>query len=281
METLQDEPLDFVITRVPFFLRPELPGIRKCGEVEPPASKGSEQEDLGTWGDQMDLYTKKMPEKFGGEGQPPHARFGLGWQAAEVGLKFVFSQRMTNSMDALRLLAKVQREHPADVRERFYEAVARKYFAEGRALADHGMLLEAAAEAGVPTEGLREWLAGSEGTFEIQRKYAEIFYGWGYTSVPVTLVSCEGLDQHIEGSQNLEAYLEVFQRILDKPLPASAPAPTLPVWEKLSRTALQIGTPLGRDFTVEADEIFFGETAELMRRKKRQELRALTSAPAA
>ncbi|CAE7765408.1 unnamed protein product [Symbiodinium sp. CCMP2592] len=50
----------------------------------------------------------------------------------------------------------------------------------------------AAAEAKVRVEGLREWLQSGEGTFDIQQKYAEIFYGWGYTSVPVTLVSCEG-----------------------------------------------------------------------------------------
>ena len=67
------------------------------------------------------------------------------------------------------------------------------------------MLLEAAEEAEIPTKGLESWLQGDEGTWEIQRKYAEIFYGWGYTSVPVTMVSCEGVDQHIQGSQNLEA----------------------------------------------------------------------------
>lgn len=55
------------------------------------------------------------------------------------------------------------------------------------------MLLEAAEEAEIPTEGLQAWLQGDEGSWEIQRKYAEIFYGWGYTSVPVTMVSCEGL----------------------------------------------------------------------------------------
>mmetsp|Transcript_331 Transcript_331/g.795 ORF Transcript_331/g.795 Transcript_331/m.795 type:complete len:286 (+) Transcript_331:551-1408(+) len=277
MDMLADEPIDFTVTRVPFFLRPELPGINKT------LSKGDQDaagpgtwaitESLGTWGDQMDAYTQQNPHKFGGEGQAPHARFGLGWQAAEVGLKFVYTQTMSNSMDALRLLSKVQREHSPDVRERFYETISRKYFAEGRTLADHDMLVEAAEEVGVPVEGLREWLASGEGTFDIQRKYAEIFYGWGYTSIPVTLVSCEGFDQHIEGSQNLQAYLDVFRRILDGPLPPKEPKDKIPVWEKLSRSALRIGTPLGRDFTTEAHEIFFGELAKSMREQKRNELR--------
>ena len=107
-----------------------------------------------------------------------------------------------------------------------------KYFTEGRCLADHEMLVEAAKEAQVPTEakgiwsswssprelaiqkppeknaffyslgylvlsswdleeepsdwigsckimcqGLLQWLQSGEGTWEIQRKYAEIFYG--------------------------------------------------------------------------------------------------------
>lgn len=29
MEMLADEPMDFSVTRLPFFLRPELPGINK------------------------------------------------------------------------------------------------------------------------------------------------------------------------------------------------------------------------------------------------------------
>uniref|UniRef100_A0A7S4SH30 DSBA-like thioredoxin domain-containing protein n=1 Tax=Alexandrium monilatum TaxID=311494 RepID=A0A7S4SH30_9DINO len=276
METLADEPIDFNITRIPYFLRPELPGINKTLKREgeaPIAATWNKEESLGTWSDQMDSYTRQNPGKFGGEGQPPHARFGLGWQAAEVGLKFVFSQTMSNSMDALRLVQKVQRERTPEVRERLYEVISRKYFSEGCTLADHDMLVEAAREAGVYTEGLREWLASGEGTFEIQRKYAEIFYGWGYTSIPVTLVSWEGVDQHIQGSQDLKAYLDVFRRIIDSPLPNKPPAEKIPIWEKLARTACQMGTPNGHDFAVEAHSIFFGELAELMRNQKREEQR--------
>lgn len=286
METLADEPIDFEIIRIPYFLRPELPGINKTlkkdGQEPPVAATWRKEESLGTWSDQMDSYTRQNPSKFGGEGQAPHARFGLGWQAAEVGLKFVFTQTMSNSMDALRLLQKVQREHSSEVRERFYETISRKYFAEGYTLADHDMLVDAAAEVGVSTVGLREWLASGDGTFEIQRKYAEIFYGWGYTSIPVTLVSWEGIDQHIQGSQDLEAYMEVFQRILNSPMPNKTQEQKTPIWEKLSRTAHQMGTPHGHDFTVEAHEIFFGEIAELMRSQKREELqKALPSTASA
>lgn len=281
METLADEPIDFTIHRIPFFLRPELPGINKTlskddSEVGGPLAVGTwrKEESPGIWADQMDRHTKEHPEKFGGEGQAPNAKFGLSYQAAEVGLKFSFSQTMSNSMDALRLLMKVQREHSPVVRERFYETIARKYFEEGRTLADWDMLVEAAAESGVPTEGLREWLASGEDTFEIQRKYAEIFYGWGYTSVPVTLVSCEGVDQQVQGSQDLQAYLDIFRRLLDQPLPAKEPHEKLPVWEKFARGALAIGTQHGRDFTHEAHEIFFGHLADQMR-KVHQEPKAL------
>jgi len=172
-------------------------------------------------------------------------------------------------MDALRLLMKVQREHPPAVRERFYETIARNYFAEGRTLADWDMLIEAAAESEVPTEGLREWLASGEGTFEIQRKYAEIFYGWGYTSVPVTLVSCEGVDQHVQGSQDLQAYLDMFRKLLDQPLPVKEPHQKIPIWEKYARTAVAVGTKNGHDFAHEARDIFFGDLAEQMRKGQR------------
>ncbi|CAJ1345297.1 unnamed protein product [Effrenium voratum] len=266
METLADEAIDFTVTRLPFFLRPELPGINKSlGDGT--AGTWRVEDSPGTWGQQMDLYTKKHPEKFGADGQAPDARFGISWQAAEVGLKFSFGQPMSNSMDALRLLVKVQREHSPAVREAFFEIVSRKYFTEGRPLADHQMLLEAAKEAEVPTEGLLEWLRSGDGTFEIQRTYAEIFFGWGYTSVPVTLVSCEGLDQHIQGSQNLEAYLQVFRRILEEPLASKTPEQKLPIWEKYSRVAQATGTANGKDFSVEARDIFFGETALNLRQK--------------
>lgn len=266
MEMLADEPMDFSVTRLPFFLRPELPGINKTLGDTKDERTWQISESPGTWGQQMDRYTKKYPEKFGGENQAPDARVGISWQASEVGLKFTFDQHMSNSMDALRLLMKVQREQSANVREDFFEVVSRKYFTEGRCLADHAMLLEAAVEAHVPTDGLLQWLQSGEGTWEIQRKYAEIFYGWGYTSVPVTLVSCEGLDQHIQGSQNLEAYLQVFRRLLE-PLPAKVPEQKLPIWEKYARVAQATGTPNGKDFSWEAQDIFFGATAEDLRQR--------------
>lgn len=159
MEHLTDEPIDFTVTRLPYFLRPELPGLDQS-LLE--GGKWTPKDSPTIWGDQMDGYTRKNPQKFGGEGQPPDARFGIGWQAAEVGLRFVFSQPMSNSMDALRLLMKVQDEESPAVREKLFEVISRKYFSEGQPLADHDMLLEAAQEAGVPTAGLREWLATSE-----------------------------------------------------------------------------------------------------------------------
>jgi len=270
MEMLADEPIDFTVTRLPFFLRPELPGINKTLAVANDSENDRIwriEESPGTWGEQMDRYTKKHPEKFGGENQAPDARVGISWQASEVGLKFTFGQHMSNSMDALRLLMKVQREHSPSVREAFFEVVSRKYFAEGQALADHSMLLAAAQEVNIPTEGLLQWLQSGQGTWEIQRKYAEIFYGWGYTSVPVTLVSCEGVDQHIQGSQHLEAYLQVFRRLLDEPLPSKPADQKIPIWEKYARMAQVAGTEHGKDFSWEAQEIFFGETAENLRKQ--------------
>lgn len=270
METLAEEPIDFKITRIPYFLRPELPGIGQ--------QQLSDDECPERWGDMIDHYTRKHPEKFGGKGQPPNARFGLAWQGAEVGLKFSFNQPMSHSMDSVRLLMKVQSEHSPEQREKLYEAIARKYYTEGRKLADHDMLIEAAEEAGVPTQGLREWLVGDAMTAEIQRMYAEIFYGWGYTSVPVTLVSCEGLDQCINGSQNLDAYLYVFRRIIDEPLRVVNPDEKIPIWEKMSKMAQQQGTVHGRDFRWEAFDIFHGKTAELMRSPKKLEERRMLNA---
>eukprot|EP00747_Dinoflagellata_sp_TGD_P212413 gnl/TRDRNA2_/TRDRNA2_85504_c0_seq2.p1 gnl/TRDRNA2_/TRDRNA2_85504_c0~~gnl/TRDRNA2_/TRDRNA2_85504_c0_seq2.p1 ORF type:complete len:228 (+),score=48.62 gnl/TRDRNA2_/TRDRNA2_85504_c0_seq2:157-840(+) len=213
----------------------------------------------------MDSYTKKNPEKFGGKGQAPHARFGISWQAAEVGLKFSFHQKMSNSMDALRLLSRIQRDYAPEVREQFYETVSRKYFQEGRKLADHAMLQEAVQEIGLNIVGLREWLAGDELTAEIERKYAEIFYGWGYTSVPVTMVHCEGVDQVIQGSQDLDAYLNVFRKCIDDPHPELASSEKVPAWEAMSRMALRQGTQHGQDFRWEAQDIFHGETCRLLR----------------
>lgn len=272
MEHLADEPIDFTVTRIPYFLRPELPGVDQSLLQ---GGKWSPKDSPATWGDQMDGYTRKNPQKFGGEGQAPDARFGISWQAAEVGLRFVFSQPMSNSMDALRLLMKVQDEQMPAVREKLFEVISRKYFTEGQPLADHDMLLEAAQEAGVSTMGLREWLGTDERRFEIQRKYAEIFFGWGYTSVPVTLVSCEGVDQCIQGSQNLDAYLKVFRRLLDEPLPSKSPEEKRPIWEKLADLSRRTGSLNGDDFKSEAHDIFFGETAKGLRREAGKQPKSL------
>lgn len=48
---MSDEPLDFTLTRLPFFLRPELPGM-----ADP------ERKAFGTWGDQIDRYTRSLAE---------------------------------------------------------------------------------------------------------------------------------------------------------------------------------------------------------------------------
>jgi len=283
MQMMSSEPLDFEVYRMPYFLRPDLPFTVSAREanalqdthpdrapVQPASSSSSCLATAGTpgsapfadWGDYLDRYTRKHPEKFGREGQAPNARVGLSWQGAEVGLQFVFNQKMTNSMDSLRLLMKVQLEQTAAVRENFFENVSRKYFAEGRCLADHDMLIEAAEEAGVAVDGLREWLCSEEGTLEVQRQFAEIFYGWGFTAVPVTLVSWQGLDQCIQGSQNLQAYLDVFKKILDAPgPPVQEPGLKAPVWQKLSATAARIGTPYGHDFLKEAHSVFSQSTA--------------------
>lgn len=75
---LADEPLDFSVTRLPFFLRPELPGMNKTlpgHDSDPDLGRTWElKESPGTWGQQMDRYTRKHPEKFGGENQAPDAR---------------------------------------------------------------------------------------------------------------------------------------------------------------------------------------------------------------
>eukprot|EP00971_Amphidinium_carterae_P143202 2837234-Amphidinium_carterae.1 len=113
MELMSAEPLDVQISRLPFFLRPDLRADTAFDKQATQAVVCSREAAApGTWGESIDKYTQKHPEKFGGEGQAPDARCGLSWQAAEVGLKFVFNQQLTPSMDSLRLLMKVTPANP-------------------------------------------------------------------------------------------------------------------------------------------------------------------------
>ena len=56
---MSDEPLDFTLTRLPFFLRPEQLGTldATCGAVRLPRAA---EKAFGTWGDQIDRYTESL-----------------------------------------------------------------------------------------------------------------------------------------------------------------------------------------------------------------------------
>jgi predicted DsbA family dithiol-disulfide isomerase len=126
-------------------------------------------------------------------------------RGAALGFTFDMERRTRtyNTFDAHRLLHWAgDAGHQLD-RKR---ALLRAYFTDGRNVADHGVLVEVAASAGLPAEHARAILAGDGYAAEV-RAEEQFFQRHGINAVPAIIIEQRHL---ISGGQPVE----VFERAL-------------------------------------------------------------------
>uniref|UniRef100_UPI0035B2F21A DsbA family oxidoreductase n=1 Tax=Chitinimonas sp. TaxID=1934313 RepID=UPI0035B2F21A len=148
-------------------------------------------------------------EKYGVSAeQAGQTREMIRQRGADVGFTFNLEQRdrIYNTFDAHRLL------HWAQLEGRQIElkqALFRAYFTDGQSPADHGVLLQLAAEVGLDVEAAAKVLASDAYASEVRAQEA-LYQGHGINSVPAIIINQRHL---IQGGQPVEVFEQALRQI--------------------------------------------------------------------
>lgn len=155
--------------------------------------------------------------KFGGRERVEQILASTQATANAEGLPMDFDrgQVRVGTLDAHRLLWLASREGKADT---VGEALFRAHFAEGRNLADVGVLADAGVDGGLARERVFALLASDEGRAEVQAGLAQA-RDLGIRAVPTFVLDGR---LAVQGAQPPEAFRQAFAQ-LGHPLPETVP----------------------------------------------------------
>jgi predicted DsbA family dithiol-disulfide isomerase len=155
--------------------------------------------------------TEHLTQKYGTtREQQASAREGIRQRGAAVGFEFREQgrDRIYNTFDAHRLLHWAGLEG-TDKQFALKKALFKAYFTDGRSPAEHDVLVEAAAAAGLDASRAREILAGDEFAQDV-REQEEFYTSHGIHAVPAVIVN----DRHlIQGGQPPEVFEQALRQI--------------------------------------------------------------------
>lgn len=123
------------------------------------------------------------------------------------GINFTFGGKVGNTRDAHRLLELARTKGPA-VQDGAVMALFRSYFEQGGDITDVKMLVDAGVGAGMERAEVERWMAEGLGGDEVDRE-VERAYAQGIHGVPSFEINGRW---HVEGAQDVEAFLEEFTR---------------------------------------------------------------------
>mmetsp|Transcript_36718 Transcript_36718/g.84132 ORF Transcript_36718/g.84132 Transcript_36718/m.84132 type:complete len:136 (-) Transcript_36718:387-794(-) len=121
------------------------------------------------------------------------------------------SAPLSDTTDSHRLVLWAERQQRAKG-EALALAVGRRYFEQARALADHAVLLEAAAEVGLDRAAALAYLQSDEGREEVWQAAVDA-QRQGIHSIPVFMFSAGEFSETVHGSADVERFSQVFQAI--------------------------------------------------------------------
>jgi predicted DsbA family dithiol-disulfide isomerase len=129
--------------------------------------------------------------------------------ASEAGLTYDFDKAIVaNSFDAHRLSHFAKKFGKQDeVEERLFRA----YFTEGKNTADHGTLVQLAADAGLDTDAVRTMLAGKEFAEDVERDIYEA-QQVGARGVPFFVFDEK---YAVSGAQPSRLFLQVLNKVAE------------------------------------------------------------------
>jgi predicted DsbA family dithiol-disulfide isomerase len=155
--------------------------------------------------------TEHLTQKYGTTAEQQRgARDAIRARGAAVGFEFRMEgrDRIWNTFDAHRLLHWAALEGAAG-QLALKKALFKAYFTDGRSPADHAVLLDAVASAGLDVDRARAILASDEFANEVREQ--EGFYtSHGIHAVPAVIVN----DRHlIQGGQPPEVFAQALRQI--------------------------------------------------------------------
>lgn len=129
----------------------------------------------------------------------------------QVGFTFTMGARtrIYNTFDAHRLLHWAGLQPDASLQHAMKRALLEAYFTQGKNPSDHGVLIEAAALAGLDPEAAREVLASGDYADEV-REAEQYWQSQGIRAVPSVVVNHRHL---LQGGQPPEVYLQALRQI--------------------------------------------------------------------
>lgn len=153
-------------------------------------------------------------EKYGSTpAQSAQNREMIRARAAELGFAFRMTEasRIYNTFDAHRLLHWAGMDGAAGTAKQrvLKHALFRAYFTDGRAMSDHDVLVDVAAEAGLDAARAREILAGEEFAAEV-RAQQKFYRDLGIHAVPAIIIGERYL---ISGGQPVDLFERALKEI--------------------------------------------------------------------
>ncbi|ORZ36199.1 thioredoxin-like protein, partial [Catenaria anguillulae PL171] len=145
-------------------------------------------------------------------------RFGPHWDGykhvmkvgAQVGVKFDFDGEIGSTFDYHRLLRHVVSEHGSHVQNKLAELLFTEHFENGRSLAEHKTLLDAAVAVGLDRAKLEVFLV-SDAESEAVRSEVSRAKASGIRGVPD--FSVEGGRWAVHGAEEPATWLRIFEKI--------------------------------------------------------------------
>jgi predicted DsbA family dithiol-disulfide isomerase len=155
--------------------------------------------------------TEHLTQKYGSTPeQQAQSREAIRQRGAALGFEFRKEGRgrIYNTFDAHRLLHWAGLEG-GDRQHALKKALLAAYFTQGRSPADHEVLAEAAAAAGLDAGRAREILAGQEYAAEV-RAQEQLYLSQGIHAVPSVVIN----DRHlIQGGQPPEVFEQALRQL--------------------------------------------------------------------
>ena len=161
--------------------------------------------------------TEYLARKFGDLSRVQAAHARLSTAGAELGIAFRWSQmRRGNTFDSHRLLAWALHHAGPEAQRALKHGLLRAYFTDGLDVADHAVLTDLAAEAGLDRTSAAALLA-SNAESDFVRGEREAAYSNGISAVPTFVVEQQWMLQGAVDTDKWVKALTHMQAELDQP----------------------------------------------------------------
>ncbi|KAJ1741531.1 hypothetical protein LPJ78_003675 [Coemansia sp. RSA 989] len=158
---------------------------------------------LGKGLDKQQVYLKK----FGDRATAIHER--LAETGKEEGIEFSFGGKMSNTLDSHRLIDYAKLHGLEGTQHKVIQSLFRRYFEQEQDIGDHSVLLDAAEEAGLDREQIRDYLQSTDGLDALQTKM-EQFKKLGVSGVPFYIINNRF---GISGAESSQAFVDAFDKV--------------------------------------------------------------------